>query len=132
MKKKETRICAVCGKKFTPKTANAKVCSEECRKAWKAKRDKKRHSNAKSVKEDCARMQKFNAVERIKISVAAKPKVSAKKCNKCSNKRPDAALKVLPAVAVALIVAGSHLLKMLEDASLKCDKGAKPKKQKLK
>jgi predicted nucleic acid-binding Zn ribbon protein len=132
MKKKETRICAVCGKKFTPKVANAKVCSEECRKAWKAKRDKKRYSNAKSIKEACVSAPKFNAVERIKISVAKKPKACTKKCEKHSNKCPDTALKVLPAVAVALIVAGSHLLKMLECASLKCDKGAKVKKQKTK
>lgn len=132
MKKKETRVCAVCGKKFTPKTANAKVCSEECRKAWKAKRDKKRYSNTKSAKEDCASTPKFNAVERIKIPVAAKPEVGAKKCKKHPNKRPDAALKVLPAVAVALIVAGNHLLNLLECQSHKCDKGAKTKKQKAK
>lgn len=128
MKKKETRICAVCGKKFTPKTANAKVCSEKCRKAWKAKRDKKRYSATKSTKETCASAPKFNAVERIKISVAAKPEVGVKKCKK----RPDSALKVLPAVAVALIVAGNHLLKMLECTQPKSDKGAKTKKLKVK
>lgn len=132
MKKKETRVCAVCGKKFTPNTANAKVCSEKCRKAWKAKRDKKRYSNAKSTKEACVSSPKFNAVERIKIHVAAKPEVGAKKCKKHSSKRPDTALNVLPVVAAALIVAGNHLLKTLECVSSKCDKGAKAKKQKSK
>lgn len=132
MKKKETRICAVCGKKFTPKTANAKVCSEKCRKAWKAKLDKNRHFNAKSIKEAGKSAPKFNAVERIKISVAAKPDAKGKKCEKHSGKCHNAALKVLPAVAVALIVAGNHLLKMLECASRNGNKCTKPKKQKSK
>lgn len=132
MKKKETRVCAVCKKKFTPKTANAKVCSEKCHKAWKAKRDKNRHSNAKSIKEADKSTPKFNAVERIKISVAAKPDAKGKRCKKHSDKCPNTALKVLPAVAVALIVAGNRLLKMLECASRNGDKSAKPKKQKSK
>jgi len=38
--KKEVRKCAVHGKKFTPKSANAAYCSEKCYKIAKAKKDK--------------------------------------------------------------------------------------------
>ena len=46
-KKIEARKCVICGKKFTPKTANASVCSEKCRKANKAKHDAARKAKAK-------------------------------------------------------------------------------------
>lgn len=47
MMKKEKRECAVCGKKFTPKTANSKYCSEKCYKKQKAILDKNRKAKAK-------------------------------------------------------------------------------------
>lgn len=47
MMKKEKRKCVVCGKKFTPKTANAKYCSEKCYKKQKAILDKSRKEKAK-------------------------------------------------------------------------------------
>lgn len=48
--KKEVRKCAVCGKKFTPKSANAAYCSDKCYKVAKAKKDKARKAAKKSAK----------------------------------------------------------------------------------
>lgn len=43
-KQKTTRKCVVCGKAFEPKSSNASVCSEECRK------ERKRQLKCKTVK----------------------------------------------------------------------------------
>lgn len=48
-KKVEKRECAICGKKFTPKTANALVCGDKCRKALKQKNRKPHKPQAKCV-----------------------------------------------------------------------------------
>lgn len=48
-KKIEKRECAICGKKFTPKTANALVCGDKCRKALKQKSRKTHKPQAKCV-----------------------------------------------------------------------------------
>ena len=48
-KKVEKRECAICGKKFTPKTANALVCGDKCRKALKQKNRKTHKPQAKCV-----------------------------------------------------------------------------------
>lgn len=48
--KKEVRKCDVCGKKFTPKSANAAYCSEKCYKVAKAKKDKARKAAKKLAK----------------------------------------------------------------------------------
>lgn len=48
-KKIEKRECAICGKKFTPKTANALVCGDKCRKALKQKNRKAHKPQAKCV-----------------------------------------------------------------------------------
>lgn len=48
-KKVEKRECAICGKKFTPKTANALVCGDKCRKALKQKNRKTHEPQAKCV-----------------------------------------------------------------------------------
>lgn len=44
-KQKTTRKCVVCGKAFEPKSSNASVCSEECRK------ERKRQLKCKTVKD---------------------------------------------------------------------------------
>ena len=62
-KKVEKRKCAVCGKAFTPKSPNATVCGEKCRKVNRANHKK-------------ARAAKPNLVEKIKLGKqkpAAKP-----------------------------------------------------------
>lgn len=85
-KKTSTRKCVICGKKFTPKTANASVCSDKCRKANKAKRDKARNAAKKVAKpvakKPVAKAVKGKAFE--KIVLPKKPtnkKVAAKKLN---------------------------------------------------
>ena len=50
-KKVEARICAVCGKKFTPKTANQRYCSAKCKTAMKRKvEQEKREAKKNGVK----------------------------------------------------------------------------------
>lgn len=46
---KTMRKCAVCGKKFAPKSANAITCSEKCYKARKAANDKARKAAKKAA-----------------------------------------------------------------------------------
>ena len=48
-KKVEKRECVICGKKFTPKTANALVCGDKCRKVLKQKNKKAHKPQAKCV-----------------------------------------------------------------------------------
>ena len=77
-KKTTTRKCVICGKKFTPKTANASVCSDKCRKALKAKRDKARKAAKKvaktAPKKPVVKAVKGKAVE--KITLPKKPVVT--------------------------------------------------------
>lgn len=90
-KKIEMRKCVICGKKFTPKTANASVCGDKCRKALKAKHDK-----ARKAKKPVA--VKGKAVEKIALpkKEAKKPvtKVAQKKTVKKVEKRPEAAIRI--------------------------------------
>lgn len=58
MMKKEKRECVVCGKKFTPKTANAKYCSEKCYKKQKAILDKNRKAKDKKVEKPLKKVDK--------------------------------------------------------------------------
>lgn len=46
---KTMRKCAVCGKKFAPKSANSATCSEKCRKARKMANDKARRAAKKTA-----------------------------------------------------------------------------------
>lgn len=50
MKKLPMRKCVICGKKFTPKTANAVVCSDKCRKANKRRVEKLRKAKVAKAK----------------------------------------------------------------------------------
>lgn len=58
MMKKEKRECVVCGKKFTPKTANAKYCSEKCYKKQKAILDKNRKEKSKKIEKPLKKNEK--------------------------------------------------------------------------
>jgi predicted nucleic acid-binding Zn ribbon protein len=93
-KKIEMRKCVICGKKFTPKTANASVCGDKCRKALKAKHDKAR--KAKKAKKPVKVEGK--AVEKIALPKkdVKKPikKIAPKKPVKKVEKRPEAAIRI--------------------------------------
>lgn len=79
-KKVEKRECAVCSKKFTPKTANSKTCSQKCYKVRKAELDKVRKANAKKAKKAEKTAIKGKSVEKINLT-------SEKKCpKKCEKK----------------------------------------------
>lgn len=71
--KKEMRKCAVCGKKFTPKSANAVYCSDKCYKAAKAARDKARKHTKKVAEKPAKKVVKGKCVA--KFNLAAKKPV---------------------------------------------------------
>lgn len=82
MMKKEKRECVVCGKKFTPKTANAKYCSEKCYKKQKAILDKTRKGKAK-VNKPLVKSEKMVAKVESKevVKLPKKPAVKVKVVN---------------------------------------------------
>lgn len=80
MMKKEKRECVVCGKKFTPKTANAKYCSEKCYKKQKAILDKNRKEKSKKVENPLKKNEKKVAKVETK-EVVKLPKKPAVKVN---------------------------------------------------
>lgn len=49
-KKISERKCVICGKKFTPKSQNASVCGDECRKELKKRNKKPVRKIAKNVR----------------------------------------------------------------------------------
>lgn len=82
MMKKEKRECVVCGKKFTPKTANSKYCSEKCYKKQKAILDKTRKEKAK-VNEPLVKSKKKSVKVESKevVKLPKKPTVKVKVVN---------------------------------------------------
>lgn len=80
MMKKEKRECVVCGKKFTPKTANAKYCSEKCYKKQKAILDKNRKAKDKKVEKPLKKAdKKVSKVESKEVvKLPKKPTVKVK------------------------------------------------------
>lgn len=60
---KEVRKCAVCGKKFTPKSANAAYCSDKCYKIAKAKRSKSRKAAIKDSLKDAKKIASKTVVK---------------------------------------------------------------------
>ena len=71
-KKIVVRKCAICGKKFTPKSANAMYCSKKCYKVGKKAKNKASKAAKKAaIKKPC------KYVEKIAL---------AKKTCKCSKK----------------------------------------------
>lgn len=134
--KKEVRKCAVCGKKFTPKTANALVCSDKCYKARKAELDKKRKSAKKvekvekkaekpAVKKVAKKPLKAKAVEKITLP-KKEPAKSAKKtsgapklpkgCNTFVSIKAGDEFKV---VTLALYVAFQALGRLIKNGAFK-------------
>lgn len=96
-KKLETRKCVMCGKKFTPKSVNASVCGDKCRKALRAKHDHERKAKA-SVKKPVAKVA-GKATEKIvlpkKSSVVKKPVAKvAQKQNKQIDPKFDTMISV--------------------------------------
>lgn len=90
-KKIEMRKCVICGKKFTPKTANASVCGDKCRKALKAKRNKT-YKAKKPAKIEGKAIEKI-ALPKKAIKKPVKkvmPKKPVKKVEKC----PEAAIRI--------------------------------------
>ena len=75
---KAAKMCAVCGKMFTPKTANAVYCSTACYKHAKAVLKKAANIRAKNEKAETPKAQ-----EAVSAPVAkAAPKKAVKRVNK--------------------------------------------------
>lgn len=85
--KKEVRKCAVCGKKFTAKTANAQYCGVKCSKAAKAKRDAARKAAKKTVKA-MPKVEPKKHVLKEKVVLPKKP-VAKKVAKKGVAKKPN-------------------------------------------
>ena len=66
-KKVEARICAVCGKKFTPKTANQRYCSAKCKTVMKRKIERAKREA------DANRKNGVTAVVKEKVVLPKKP-----------------------------------------------------------
>lgn len=83
MMKKEKRECVVCGKKFTPKTANAKYCGEKCYKKQKAILDKSRKEKSKKVVDAPKKVEKKVSKVETKevVKLPKKPAVKVKVVN---------------------------------------------------
>lgn len=92
-KKIETRKCEVCGKKFTPNTANQRYCSAKCKAAMKRKveqekREAKKNGVKAVVKEKVVLPKKpTNKVEapKPKKPVADKATVEIRSCDPYKN-----------------------------------------------
>lgn len=98
-KKASTRKCVICGKKFTPKTANASVCSDKCRKENKAKHDKARHA-AKTVAKPVAKKPVTKAVkgEAVEKIVLPKKPMAKKVEKKVEKKKPNTKINTIISV----------------------------------
>lgn len=136
--KKEMRKCAVCGKKFTPKTANAVTCGEKCYKVRKAKLDKVRHSSKKgdAKKPEAKKPVKAKAVEKIalpapkkvakptKVVKPAKGKVCKCKCDKKGKaEKPSTVVNItgsnpFEVVTIAFYIAVKTLGGLIKDGKL--------------
>ena len=92
-KKVEKRKCAVCGKAFTPKSPNATVCGEKCRKVNRAN-----HKKARAAKPDL--------VEKIKLG---KQKPAAKPSKPASPKGKEAGeAEIKKFIEETVVFAGKH------------------------
>lgn len=99
-KKDEMRKCVICGKKFAPKTANASVCSDMCRKALKAKHDKARKAAKKvakvAPKKPVVKAVKGKAVEKIVLPKKPTDKKVVEK--KVETKKPNTKINTIISV----------------------------------
>jgi hypothetical protein len=116
-KKVEKRECAVCSKKFTPKTANAKTCSQKCHKARKAELDKARRANTKKTKVAEKPAIKGKSVEKINLTPE----------KKCLKKREKKVVKTSVAIngdafeiiATSLFIMLNTLRQLVEKGSIR-------------
>lgn len=120
-KKVEKRECAVCKKKFTPKTANAKTCSQKCHKARKAELDKARRANAKKVKEAKKPAIKGKSVE--KINLVSEKKCTKKREKKCEKKVVNTKVAItgdaFEVIATSLFIMLDALRKLVEKGTIR-------------
>lgn len=92
MKKLPMRKCVICGKKFTPKTANAVVCSDKCRKANKRRVEKLRKAKSEKPKVKKPETDKKKVPLKEKIVLPKKP--VAKKTAKVEARKFDTIISV--------------------------------------
>ena len=81
-KKIAVRKCAICGKKFTPKSANALYCSKKCYKVGKKAKNKASKAAKKSaIKKPCKCVEKISLAKKsvTKQTVQKKPCKCVKK-----------------------------------------------------
>ena len=124
-KKVEARICAVCGKKFTPKAANQRYCSAKCKTAMKRKIERAKREA------DANRKNGVTAVVKEKVVLPKKP---TNKVEAPEQKKPVAdktTVEIRPcdpykAIALAFIVMMTEARKIIS-ASVKHAKKAEKK-----
>ena len=104
-KKIAVRKCAICGKKFTPKSANALYCSKKCYKVGKkAKNKESKAAKKSSAKKPCKCVEKIALAKK----PVAKPTAQKKPC-KCAKKVEVKVQNPYRAVFVACMVAAGAL-----------------------
>ena len=124
-KKIETRKCEVCGKKFTPKTANQRYCSAKCKTVMKRKIERAKREA------DANRKNGVTAVVKEKVVLPKKP---TNKDEASKPKKPVAdktTVEIRPcdpykAIALAFIVMMTEAHKIIA-ASVKHTKKAEKK-----
>ena len=115
-KKVEARICAVCGKKFTPKTANQRYCSAKCKTAMKRKIERAKREA------DANRKNGVTAVVKEKVVLPKKP---TNKSEDPKPKKPGAGKTTveirpcdpLKAIALAFIVMMMEARKIISEST---------------
>lgn len=116
-KKVEKRECAVCSKKFTPKTANSKTCSQKCYKVRKAELDKARKANAKKANEARKPAIKGKSVE--KINLASEKKCPKKREKKVVGTKVAISGDAFEVIATSLFIMLSTLHQLIEKGTIR-------------
>ena len=120
-KKIEARKCEVCGKKFTPKVANQRYCSAECKAAMKRKVEQEK------------RVAKKNGVKAVVKEKVVLPKKPTNKSEAPKPKKPVAdktTVEIRPcdpykAIALAFIVMMIEAHKIISASTKHAQKTAK-------
>ena len=116
-KKVEKRKCAVCAKKFTPKTANAKTCSKKCYKTRKSELDKVRKTNIKKAKEADRPAIKGKSTE--KINLPSEKKCSKKREMKVVKSRVSVSGDAFEVIATSLFIMLNTLFQLVEKGTIR-------------
>lgn len=120
-KKTAVRKCAICGRKFTQKSANALYCSKKCYKVGKAAKNKASKAAKKAVaKKPCKCVEKIALAKK----PVAKPVAQKKPC-KCVKKVEVKIQNPYRAFFVACMVAVSALNDIIHGANSAQKKSAK-------